>query len=393
MELSGTSSIDKTSGLFAQTLSTADAGSIIINTRQLIVKDGAQVTAGTNEDSQGNGGILTIQALDKVELSGTAPNGQGVSGLFARTRGSGRAGDLTVTTRKLIVRDGAQVTVSSLKLGAAGNLTVRANSISLDNGAIVAQTNSGNGGNITLENLDLLLMRSNSLISAAALNQANGGNIRINALDGFIVAVPQENSDLLANAFQGNGGNINITASGIYGLENRTQQFLDNNISEINASSQLGVNGSVETNNTDINPSQGLVELPVNLVDASQQIATGCNSIGKQRRGSFMAVGRGGLPESPTELLTGDAVLADWVTLSEVAKEQTPLPNPLPPRKGNVESHFATSATQIVEASGWVIDANGDIALVAQAPTANKSEFNPYLTHDSYGCSNTHLIK
>src|SRR3712207_8808007 len=37
----------------------------------------------------------------------------------------------------------------------------------------------------------------------------DGGNININA--DFVVAVPKEDSDITANAFNGRGGNINIT--------------------------------------------------------------------------------------------------------------------------------------------------------------------------------------
>lgn len=53
---------------------------------------------------------------------------------------------------------------------------------------------------------DLILVRRNSLISAEALNNANGGNIKIT--QPFIVVVPAENSDIIANAHQSRGGII-----------------------------------------------------------------------------------------------------------------------------------------------------------------------------------------
>ena len=106
---------------------------------------------------------------------------------------------------------------------------------------IQATTQSGNGGNITLETRDLVLLRNNSSISTTA-GQAgaggDGGNITLEA--GFVVAVPQENSDITANAFEGRGGNINITTNAIYGLEFRNQLT---SLSDITASSQLGING------------------------------------------------------------------------------------------------------------------------------------------------------
>ncbi len=56
-------------------------------------------------------------------------------------------------------------------------------------------------------------MRNNSLISTEAGNNGNGGNIDIDAE--LIVAVPAEDSDIVADAARGNGGNINITTQGI----------------------------------------------------------------------------------------------------------------------------------------------------------------------------------
>ena len=93
-----------------------------------------------------------MTASDSVELSGTAPNGQNSSGLFARSRGSGPAGNLTIATGQLIVRDKAQVTVSGIASGDAGTLEVQARSIRLDNeGAILSETALGEGGNIRLQ--------------------------------------------------------------------------------------------------------------------------------------------------------------------------------------------------------------------------------------------------
>jgi filamentous hemagglutinin family protein len=154
VELSGTSPDNQSrSGLFAPTTGSGAAGNLTITTGQLIVQDGAQVSAGTIDNSTGQGGTLTVTASESVELSGTSTDRQNASGLFARTRGTGAAGNLTITTGSLIVQDGAQVTVDSVGSGSgdAGNLEVAARSIQLDNfGAIVAKTASGEGGNITL---------------------------------------------------------------------------------------------------------------------------------------------------------------------------------------------------------------------------------------------------
>jgi filamentous hemagglutinin family protein len=226
VELIGTSGdSDKGSGLFTavQPGATGAGGNLTLATGRLILRDGAVVSAGTL--GEGAAGTLLVNASDTVELIGTSADGQFPSRLSARSTESAAAGDLKISTGSLRVRDGAAVTVSSEGSGDAGNLEVQANSIFLDNnGQLIARTASGNGGNITLNVRDLLLQRHDSQIATDARGgTGNGGNININSQ--FIVAVPNENSDITANAVRGRGGNINITTSGIYGQEFRPSRL------------------------------------------------------------------------------------------------------------------------------------------------------------------------
>ena len=79
------------------------------------------------------GGTLAVTASESVELRG---NSTGIfpSGLFTQVNpnATGNGGDLTITTQKLIVRDGAQVNTTTSGRGKAGNLTVRSSEIELD---------------------------------------------------------------------------------------------------------------------------------------------------------------------------------------------------------------------------------------------------------------------
>lgn len=56
-----------------------------------------------------------------------------------------------------------------------------------------------------------MLLRRGAQIKATAENNGNGGNITIKAKRGFIVAVPGENSDIIANALNGNGEKLQLT--------------------------------------------------------------------------------------------------------------------------------------------------------------------------------------
>jgi filamentous hemagglutinin family protein len=356
VELFGRPKNGSRSFIFSTTLGSEAAGKVRIATKRLVIRDGAEVTTSTY--SSGSGGTVEVTASESVELSGTSTDGQYASKLTAETTGTGNAGNLTIKTGQLNVRDGAEVTVSSLGSGKAGNLEVQARSIKLDNqGAIISTTKSGNGGNIKLQAQDLLLLRRNSNISTTAgTAQAggNGGNITINTP--FIVAVPSENSDITANAFSGTGGRVDITTNGIFGI---LPQKIPTEISDITASSELGVSGEVTINSPDTDPSRGLVQLPSNLVDASQQIAQGCTPRRGQNASRFIATGRGGLPQSPNEPLRGRVVITGWVDLPEQVTHGVT-------DKSSTAS-MTKSSDPIVEAQGWIVDANGHVMLVAQS--------------------------
>jgi large exoprotein involved in heme utilization and adhesion len=116
------------SGLYASAEPGASgkAGDLTINTGTLLVRDGAQVSAGTF--GEGDGGNLTVNASNQVQVIGTSADGQLVSGLFTTNEPdtSGKAGDLTINTGTLLVRDGATVNTSTYGEGDGGNLTVNA---------------------------------------------------------------------------------------------------------------------------------------------------------------------------------------------------------------------------------------------------------------------------
>ncbi|GAX40420.1 hypothetical protein NIES4075_13850 [Tolypothrix sp. NIES-4075] len=364
VKLSGTSIINgMPSGLFTQTLSSGDAGSLTINTRQLIVEDGAVVTASTGINSTGKGGNLAVRASDSVELSGTAPNSQSGSGLFSLTRGTGDAGSLMITTPELIVRDGAQVTVESLGSGNAGNLQIQARSIQLDTtGKLTAQTTSGQGGNISINDADLLLLRHNSQISTNADTSqlgadVAGGNINIDSK--LIVALLEENSDITANAFRGRGGNINITTQGLFGIQRRERQTPQ---SDITASSQLGVNGTIQINTPDIDPNREILILPAQVLDVSRQIAQSCGG-NRGTTNEFIVTGRGGLPLSPDDFLSSDVVWSDTRLIATGEKPSSKTTATISSRPDTVE---------IIPATGWVFNDKGEVTLIADAPNGTR---------------------
>jgi len=396
--------------LFTNTFSDGDAGNLTINTRRLLIQNGAQVSAGSTgivkqPIAEGKGGNLTVNALESVEIAGKSRYQP--SALSASSAKYGNAGTVNISTGKLIVRDEAQISSSvtilpnlinsnqTSNLGTTGSLNITARSIFLDNqGKITSETFSGQGGNINLQVQDSLRMRGNSQITTnagTAKAPGDGGNITINAPNGFIIAEPLGNNDITANAFSGSGGKITINANQIFGFVVRTRADLERLLgtqdpdklkpsnlpsSDITAFSQQNpsLNGTIQINTPDVDPSKGLVEIRENVVDISQQILPICRSLGKLYMGSFVITGRGGIAAGPSEPLTADAVLADWITLEGENRagdinDKVAIQQPSKIENTSPKDNSVNPSTEIVEAQGWVLDSNGNVVLVTQAAT------------------------
>ncbi|MEH1925180.1 MAG: S-layer family protein [Nostoc sp.] len=355
------------SNISSITFATGNAKTLTLDTATLQILDGGAVGATTF--FAGNGGDLSINATESIEISGRSQsNNSSINSssillppllrqkFHLPDKLTANAGNVSITTPNLTVTDGGTVSVTSQGSGNGGSLNITANTIRLDRqGSIQAQTESGNGGNIDLQVGNLLLLRHNSAITATAGGNGDGGNININAP--IIAGV--ENSDIIANAIKGRGGNIQITTQGIFGLKLRDQLTPD---SDITASSQFGVSGTVQVNTIGIDPNSGLVELPANVTDPSQQIASGCASNQGSR---FVATGRGGVPQNPNQQVTSDRTWDDMRDISAYRK------------KSSVTAQLPTTPETLIQATGWGHNAQGKIELVANQPS---TQVQPSLT-------------
>ncbi|KST69493.1 S-layer family protein [Mastigocoleus testarum] len=277
---------------------------------------------------------------------------------------TGNGGNIIINTESLRVNNLARINVSGSDGGGAGNITINADRINLsDQGRIEAQAAAGNRGDIQL-NAQFLELHNNSRITTNATNTAHGGNITINSP----IIIGLENSDIIANAVEGNGGNIDITTQGIFGLQFRSRLTPE---SDITASSKFGVNGTVDINNFGVDPSIGIVELPTALVDSSQEMAKGCSGTFDN---SFIITGRGGIPQNPNGQVSINRPWSDIRNLSaygQVSSKVATTNNQESSQKFNQES----SQTLIVEASHLIRNSKGEIELIAPANFGN-NKFN-----------------
>jgi filamentous hemagglutinin family protein len=378
------------SGMFAATrrldetmIPSGNGGNLWVETDRLTLRGGAALK--TNTEGSGAAGNLIIRAADFVEVAGSAGDNLPPTLILAASGGIpqiersgvrdaiGRGGILSIETSDLRVLAGGAIAVGSSNpnraVPGAGTLSIQAQTVQLqDRSRLLTTTASGNGGTLHLQAENLLLLRHNSSISTTAglANQGgNGGNLTIAA--DFVVTHPLENSDLTANAFTGSGGNITITTQGLVGIAPRSQLT---GLSDITASSLLGIDGTIQINAPDIDPSRGLTDLPTTPVDAAALIASECvaASVGpEQEQGAFVVTGQGGVPSPslsvsqlwedmrpPAETADQAGRAGDRSAVSRAVMPQVSSSRGLPPA--------------IVEAQGWIQDHTGKIVLMANVP-------------------------
>jgi filamentous hemagglutinin family protein len=334
------------SGLFASVSPRASGkgGNLTVTTERLQIRDGAQVSVSTG--GTGNAGDLTVNA-EAIELIGSSP--LSLSGLFATAViDTGAGGDLNVSAQNLTIRDGATISVSNFPSnsattapgrGLAGNISIKADAISLNNnGTITASTLAGASGNIAIESATLVIQQ-NSLIATNSKGNEPGGNIDIET--NFLVG--NQNGDITANALNARGGQVQITAKRIVGIEARNRLTPE---SDITASSEFGVSGTVQLNMTGIDPSLGLESLPVEIVDPSQKIASDC----APQKDRFIVTGQGGIPENPSQRLQH---AYPWLDMRASTTRVKSMPAP------------KIAAAPLVEATVWQVNPQGQSELIA----------------------------
>jgi filamentous hemagglutinin family protein len=232
------------SSLSTNTFGLGKGGDLRIDTRNLIVRDGGEIEAGSL--GPGLGGVLSIRASESMEVSGQAPLlgfapqlGQAslslgfgesfladaftVSTVSSANGGSGNAGDVEIETGQLRVRNGGVITSLPAGSGAGGQLTVRASELIEVSGttasgefasSITAGTfGSGNSGNV-IAIAPRVILRDAGAIVSTSFNLGNAGTVTISASDSVEVAgrVDHNVSTLEARTLGGgDAGSVNVT--------------------------------------------------------------------------------------------------------------------------------------------------------------------------------------
>lgn len=350
-------------GLFANSIAgTGAAGDLFVETDRVILGDGGEILTQSGVSLPvgriplgGPGGNIEIVARESIEATGQSPDGTFFSGVTTETFSSSNAGNLTIVAPRLVLRQRAALSVSGDGTGAAGNLAVFVPTIRLEMGSkIEAATLVGDGGSIRLQTSDLQLRQGSEISTNAG---GNGGNIDIDT--DTLVAL--ENSDITANAREGMGGRVTIDAVAIFGTEFREMETPQ---SDITATSNLGAefSGIVDIQTPDVDPSQGIVELPEQSTPSQVLVVSRCAAAGS----SFVVTGRGGLPPDPTQPFRGEVIWRDFQDFTDPTAEETGVLNPSIGEERSQNSPFIP----LTEATGWTIAPDGKISLVSSQSAA-----------------------
>jgi filamentous hemagglutinin family protein len=184
--------------LLAATFGTGNAGHIDITAKSVNMLNSGVITPATF--GTGRGGSITVNA-DSVLLDASFI--QGVTTFVAADPTAAKGGDISITAGSIDIRNGGQVSATTIGSGSAGTIDLTADSIRLTgvNGASGVPTGiraasgqqfgdfvlvgTGNGGDIVIQPktpgaLDLIVS-DGAQISTETLGSGNGGRIDISA--------------------------------------------------------------------------------------------------------------------------------------------------------------------------------------------------------------------
>ncbi|MBE9045219.1 filamentous hemagglutinin N-terminal domain-containing protein [Pleurocapsales cyanobacterium LEGE 10410] len=370
-------------------------GNLTIDTKQLVVEDGAQVS--TTTFGRGDAGNLIVNASEFVELRGEDNNGvldengnlvvdeNGIpigrfpGGLFAQVdlNGVGRGGNLTINTPNLSISDGSKVQVATFGKGDAGELNINAEQINIFNTPASSIFSTGIFGSVEIAPRTIDLPEGNGgdiNIATSQLNVANGGKVsvttrgignagtlNITATDSIRISGvdPQLNNgdsligaDVTENA-TGRGGDINIV-TGDLTISDRADLTVSSLGTGRGGNLTVRANNLTLDNNAAIDAQTLTTDVGNINLSVTDLITLNNNSNITATAGTAQAGGDGGNINIDTLFIVA---FPDDVMVS-------------------------TSEERVVEAKGWRTKPDGTVVLVAEN---TPSMAIPWL--DSYSCN------
>jgi len=405
-------------------VSSGNAGDIVMTAKHVLLKDGGSIIASAEDE--GNGGNISIHAENgRLEILGVNPHGENTDGFNSRITSqsdrSGKAGDIHIYSKHVLIKDGAYITNSTSSGGVSGTIEISGDSLKIHGIAPVIEedlfldsqiyfhkynkesnhinlsgiyslsesqeTSDKTGGTIIINTLDVrlsdegtintsstgkrdagdillsvnkLLLDTKSSVSSESLASEDGGaagriwltakndvtiqnnsaltteavntistdqsldngkidvhvkdqiyiingkittSVKGGAGHGGDIEMDSEllvmnHGDIIANAYEGNGGNIHIVADNIV-------QSAD---SSIEASSEKGIDGTINIESPDVDVSGGLVTMPSDFLDMSKWLKTQCEMRSQETISRLVVHHMDALPVSVNDLIVSPPI-------------------------------------------------------------------------------------
>ena len=416
-------------GIYANTsIGSGKGGNINLRTNSLSLDDafvssttGGFIDDGGNLvlDGGGDGGDIRIEVGGTIEIKGLTSDPRFASGINSSSFTSGNAGNIQISTNRLLIQDGSEIAATtigsgnggdidltvmdSLELygittadnmrkggliatsgraafpefvatGASGDIKINTGSLNIEEGASidVQSLGAGSAGELNIESVGDVLLDNGGTISAAN-NSGNGGNINILANNVFWRGSSTTTATATGNA---NGGNISIVGNNLVVLESsmitaEAERGMGGRIDinakglfvcqecVISASSTLGVDGIVEIDTLEPEPDFGIAEVPIELTQPEETVARACSNSPGTNDSKLTIVGRGGLPPSPNRTLNSQSIVSFGIP-----KQNRPITTEK--KQPNILPNPARS---------WYQNDKGEIILTAQ-PSTPTPQFN-----------------
>ncbi len=176
-----------------------NAGDVRISAGSIEMTDGGGVTASTS--GPGRSGAVDLTARETIRITGVNPEGatsDGLgSGVYARSRlevgeepddpAGGDAGNITLSALTIVIEDGAAVNNSTWGAGDAGDIGLNAETVTVSGGGtgLFSRSESwepagGDGGSITVA-ADRVSVTHGATVGTASYGGGRGGDVTITA--------------------------------------------------------------------------------------------------------------------------------------------------------------------------------------------------------------------
>ncbi len=242
------------------------AGAIQAQGRQVSLNDGS-VLWSQNRGLQPAGNI-SVNATESLELNGAAANPNIRSSLMTEALKPGSSGNITVSTPRLIVQNGAAIASRTFGQGTGGNIQINAAELIQASGyaanhpeaysTIGSLTfSTGNAGNVAMSTRQVSIL-DGAVLATATFGKGSSGNLTINAetveVNGVI---PNSSASAIATSSNGFGNAGNLTLN--------TQTLTVKDGGGVSAASfGTGFSGSITVNASKlVEMNGGKLELPL----------------------------------------------------------------------------------------------------------------------------------